>query len=380
MQHSISYMQFRGGSSKGLFFNAKDLPTDIIERNKIILAAMEGVGNGDPRQIDGLGGGTSLTSKVAIISLSADSQPQVTNTLDYLFLQVVIGKGKISDTQTCGNILAGVVPFAIESGMIPATIPTTSAKVKIINTGGICEITVQTPKGFVEYAGTTKVDGVPGTAAPIICNYLNIEGATCGALFPTGNRTDIVEGIEVTCIDNGMPEVIIRAKDLDISGYESPKELDANELLKKKLESIRLQIGPKMNLGDVYEKTIPKMCIISLPKEGGIINTRTFIPHVCHEAIGVLGAVSTATACVIEGTIANQMLNIGHQTLETKQFPASKFKNLISELSVEHPSGEFTVNLEIEKDEAGQVKIKNAGVIRTARLLSKGEVFIPNFL
>ena len=373
-------MQFRGGSSKGLFFNAKDLPADITERDKIILAAMEGVGHGDPRQIDGLGGATSLTSKVAIISLSANHQQTLTKSLDYLFLQVVIGKGKITTSQTCGNILAGVVPFAIESGMIPATMPTTSAEVQIINTGGTCEITIQTPNGYVEYAGLTKVDGVPGTAAPIICNYLNIEGATCGALFPTGNLTDFVDGIEVTCIDNGMPEVLIRAEDLNISGYESPIELDANEILKKKLESIRLQIGPKMNLGDVYEKTIPKMCIISLPKEGGIINTRTFIPHVCHEAIGVLGAVSTATACVIEGTIANKMLGIGHRTLETKQFPASKFQNLISELSVEHPSGEFTVNLEIEKDEAGQVKIKNAGVIRTARLLSKGEVFIPNFL
>ena len=251
MQKAIPYMQFRGGSSKGLFFKACDLPADETARNKIILAAMEGMGEGDARQIDGLGGGTSLTSKVAIISLSKNKDADI----DYLFLQVVISKGKISTAQTCGNILAAVVPFAIESGMITAGNKTTSTRVNMVNTGGVCEVTVETPAGKVNYAGNTKVDGVPGTAAPIICNYLNTAGATCGALLPTGNAKDIVEGIEVTCIDNGMPQVIIRAIDLGITGYESPAELDANEILKNKIESIRLQMGPKMNLGDVKEKT-----------------------------------------------------------------------------------------------------------------------------
>jgi 4-oxalomesaconate tautomerase len=356
MQTAIPYMQFRGGSSKGLFFKATDLPSDENARNKIILAAMEGVGQGDLRQIDGLGGATSLTSKVAIVSLSKNKDTDV----DYLFLQVVIGKGKISTTQTCGNILAGVVPFAIECGMIKANNSITSARVNMVNTGGVCEVTVETPGGKVNYAGNAKVDGVPGTAAPIICNYIGTEGATCGALLPTGNIKDVVDGIEVTCIDNGMPIVLIRALDIGITGYESPKELDANEIFKKKLESIRLQIGPVMNLGDVKEKTVPKMCIVSPPLDGGTINTRIFIPHVCHEAIGVLGAVSTATACVLKGSVMD-----GIAVVKNK-----------SNLSIEHPTGEFTVRLDVACRN-GDIIINQAGAIRTARLLSKGEVFIP---
>lgn len=356
MQTAIPYMQFRGGSSKGLFFKATDLPADEASRNEIILSAMEGVGQGDSRQIDGLGGGTSLTSKVAIVSLSKDKDAEI----DYLFLQVVIGKGKISTMQTCGNILAGVVPFAVECGMIKANNPTTSARVNMVNTGGICEVAIQTPGGKVNYAGNAKVDGVPGTAAPIICNYLETEGSTCGSLLPTGNVKDFVDGIEVTCIDNGMPEVIIRASDLGITGYEMPIELDANEILKNKLESIRLQIGHKMNLGDVKEKTVPKMCIISPPLNGGTVNTRTFIPHVCHEAIGVLGAVSTATACVLKGSVMDGIAIIYNK----------------NNLSIEHPTGEFTVCLNITSKN-GNVIINQAGVVRTARLLSKGEVFVP---
>ena len=356
MQIAIPYMQFRGGSSKGLFFEATNLPVDEVSRNKIILAAMEGMGQGDSRQIDGLGGGTSLTSKVAIVSLSKDKDADI----DYLFLQVVIGKGKVSTIQNCGNILAAVVPFAVECGMIKAGNPITSARVNMVNTGGICEVAIQTPGGKVNYAGNAKVDGVPGTAAPIICNYLETQGSTCGNLLPTGNVKDFVDGIEVTCIDNGMPEVIIRASDLGITGYEMPIELDANEILKNKLESIRLQIGHKMNLGDVKEKTVPKMCIISPPLNGGTVNTRTFIPHVCHEAIGVLGAVSTATACVLKGSVMDGIAIIYNK----------------NNLSIEHPTGEFTVCLNITSKN-GNVIINQAGVVRTARLLSKGEVFVP---
>lgn len=349
-------MQFRGGSSKGLFFKASDLPKDETLRNKFILAAMEGVGQGDPRQIDGLGGATSITSKVAIISLSDKEDAD----LDYLFLQVVVGKGKISTSQTCGNILAGVVPFAVESGMIKAKSPTTSARVNMVNTGGICEIIIETPDGKVNYAGNAKVDGVPGTAAAIICNYIGTEGATCGTLLPTGNLKDIVNGIEITSIDNGMPSVLIRAVDIGINGYESPAELDADEILKNKLESIRLQIGLKMNLGNVKEKTVPKMCILSKPLNGGSINTRTFLPHVCHEAIGVLGAVSVATACLLKGSVTDGI--------------AVDCNN--NKLSIEHPTGELTIQLDISNTN-GTINFNKAGVIRTARLLSKGVVFIP---
>lgn len=357
MQTAIPYMQFRGGSSKGLFFNAADLPVDEIGRNRAILAAMEGVGAGDPRQIDGLGGATSLTSKAAVVSKSKNPKAD----LDYLFLQVVIGKGQISTTQTCGNILAAVVPFAVEAGMITAGDKTTTAKVNMVNTGGICEVTVQTPGGIVNYSGPAKVDGVPGTAAPVICNYLETVGSSCGALLPTGNVKDIIDGIEVTCIDNGMPSVIVKAADLDITGYETPEALNKNEPLKKKIESIRLQAGPLMNLGDVKDKTVPKICLVSPAVNGGVLNTRTFIPHVCHEAIGVLGAVSVASAIFLEGSV-----------------PAAVATTLFQQdvISVEHPTGEFSIRLDISSNNGTPV-FNKSGVIRTARLLSKGLVYIP---
>ena len=357
MQIAIPFMHFRGGSSKGLYFNAKDLPTDEKLRNKYILAAMEGSDLGDSRQIDGLGGGSSLSSKVAIISPSNTEGVD----LDYYFIQVMMGKGKVSTTQTCGNILAGVLPFAIESGMIQATHPTTSAQINIVNTGGICEVIVETPNGQVNYAGNAQIDGVVGTAAPIICNYLDTEGATCGALLPTGNSMDIIDGKEMTCIDNGMPVVLLRATDFGISGYETKEELDNNEDLKKELESIRLKIGYKMNLGDVKEQSIPKMCLISSPiTEGGIVNTRMFIPHVCHDAIGVLAAVSVATACILPKTVAKGVAILRGTT----------------SFSIEHPTGELTINIDYKMQNDSLI-IEKSGVIRTARLLSKGVVFIP---
>ncbi|SOD90297.1 4-oxalomesaconate tautomerase [Spirosoma fluviale] len=362
-QRAIPVMQFRGGSSKGLFFKATDLPADETERHRLILAAMEGGGGGDPRQIDGLGGATSLTSKVAVVSLS--DKPDTD--LDYLFLQVVVGAGRVSDGQNCGNILAAVLPFAIESGLFPAGSPTTTARINMVNTGGICEVTVQTPGGVVEYAsnpavGSAKVDGVPGTGAPILCNYLGIAGSTCGALLPTGQIRNRVNGIEVTCIDNGMPEVILRAADFGVTGYESPAELEADESLKRTLEGIRLAVGPLMNLGDVTNKTVPKLCLIAPPRAGGMISTRTFIPHRVHEAIGVLGAVSTATACLLPGSVADGIAVLP--------------KNDDSGYSVEHPTGEFTVRLE-QNVQNGMMEIGKSGVIRTARLLSRGEVLVP---
>ncbi len=358
MQKSLQFMQIRGGSSKGVYFDANHLPTDATELDRIILSVMEGVGVGDTRQIDGLGGANSLTSKVAIVSKSKT----VGADLDYFFMQVMIGKGKVSTTQTCGNILAGVLPFAIESGMFEATHPTTSAKINIVNTGGICEVVVMTPHKKVKYAGDAKIDGVLGTSAPIICNYLETEGATCGALFPTGNTIDIFEGIEMTCIDNGMPLIIMRAEDFGLSGNETKTELDDNEVLKKYIEHIRINMSAKMNLGDVTAQSIPKMCLISKPQIGGVINTRMFIPHVCHEAIGVLAAVSVATACVLPDTIAQGIAEV---------------KENNSNFSIEHPTGEMTVSFEFEKKSNGEKKIIKSGAVRTARLIAKGEVFLP---
>ncbi len=366
MKTTIPYYQIRGGSSKGLYFKAEDLPTDEAERNKILLLAMEGTLLGDPRQIDGLGGGTSLTSKVAIISKSNTPNAD----LDYNFVQVMVGKGKVSTTQTCGNILAGIVHFAIETGMIQPIHPITSAKINIVNTGGICEVIVQTPNGIIATQGDAKVDGVVGTAAPIICNYLETVGSTCGALFPTGNPKDLINGIETTCIDNGMPVVIMQAADFGLIGNESKEVLEANEDLKQKIEAIRLKAGLMMNLGDVSDQTIPKMCLISPPENGGAVNTRMFIPHVVHEAIGVLAAVSVATAHLI----TNYELRMTNDLFLNEI--NSTFNIQHSTLSIEHLSGEFTVNLEYEVNNNSSLNILKSGVIRTARVLSKGEVFI----
>ena len=350
-------MQLRGGSSKGLYFRASDLPGDQATRDAVLIAAMCGVGPADKRQIDGLGGSDPLTSKVAIVSPAGRPDAD----LDYEFVQVVVGGSAADRTQNCGNILAGVVPFAIESGMITAQDPVTRVRVYMINSSSICEVVVQTPGGRVEYAGDTAIDGVPGTAAPIICNYMDTAGSATGSLFPTGNLIDNIDGTEVTCIDNGMPVVLLRATDLGITGYESRDELNEHEQLKARLEQIRLLAGPLMKLGDVSTKVVPKMSIIAAPVSGGVIHTRTFIPHTCHAAIGVLGAVSVATGCVIDGTVASGLCVLPD--------PGQPY-------SVEHPSGEFSVTLEI--DYSGPLPdVNKAGLLRTARLLGRGEVLIP---
>lgn len=357
MQTAIPFMQLRGGSSKGLYFCADDLPRDPDIRRRVLIAAMTGNGPDDPRQIDGLGGADPLTSKIAVVARS--SRPDAD--LDYEFVQVVVGRGATDSTQNCGNLLAGVVPFALEAGLIPATDGKTRARVFMLNGESICEVVVQTPGRRVEYAGNARIDGAPGSAAPIVCNYLDTSGSACGELFPTGRLRDTIDGVEVTCIDNGMPVVVLRATDLGITGHESPTSLNTNFELKTRIELIRLQAGPLMNLGDVVSKVVPKMSLIAAPHAGGVVHTRTFIPHVCHAAIGVLGAVSVATACMIPGTVADGIAT-----------PALAG----GVCSVEHPSGEFTVTLDIDRTGALPV-VRTAGLIRTARLLSRGVVFIP---
>jgi 4-oxalomesaconate tautomerase len=371
MIKKIPYLHIRGGSSKGLYFNASDLPFDKKERNEILLKAMEGTTQGDYRQIDGLGGGSSLSSKVAVISRS--SHPDAD--LDYDFVQVVQGKGMVSDAQTCGNILSGVLHLAIHTGMIEATTPTTSAKVRMVNTGGICEIILQTPDGNIATKGDAKVDGVVGTSAPVVCNYLDTAGAACGAMFPTGRQIDEINNVKVTCIDNGMPVVIMLASDLGLTGHESNDELNNNIQIKKIIEDIRLQAGVIMNLGDVTNKTVPKMCLISPPQNYGDVSTRMFIPHVVHEAIGVLAAVSVATAGLYDSVFSgfgykpdpteNEVNGFGYKPKSTKEV----------QVVIEHPTGDFTVNLLYEKI-GSEIKVLKSGVIRTARILSEGVVFI----
>ena len=355
-QTKIRCVMMRGGTSKGAYFLARDLPADAAARDRVLLAAM---GSPDARQIDGLGGAHPLTSKVAIISPSQRKDADI----DYLFAQVVVNEPKVDISPTCGNILAGVGPFAIEEGLVKAAGGETRVRIYMVNTKSLCTATVKTPGGEVSYDGETHIAGVPGAAAPILLDFENIAGSSCGALLPTGTTRDLIEGVPVTCVDNGMPVVVFAAKNVGRTGYESPAALNADTELKARVEAIRLKAGPIMKLGDVTKKVVPKMTLVAPPREGGAVATRTFIPHVCHEAIGVLGAVSVATACVLEGSATQGIAAV----------PAGDTKVL----SVEHPTGEFTVQLETARG-AGGLEIKRAALLRTARRLFDGNVLVPH--
>ena len=356
-QRPIPCLFMRGGTSHGPFFKASDLPADIATRDRVLLAAM---GSPDSRQIDGIGGADPLTSKVGMVAPGTNG-----GDVEWTFAQVSLREPLVDTTPNCGNMLAAVVPFALESGMVAARGDLTTLRVLTRNTGTLADIEVQTPGGRVEYSGSARIDGVPGTASPVNISFLDTAGSVCGALFPTGNLVDRFDGVDVTCIDNGMPVVIMLAADLGATGYETRDELNANAALKKRIESIRLQAGPPMKLGDVTKKVVPKMCLVAKPvaqAPEGHISTRTFIPHDCHSAVGVLGAVTVATAAVTPGTVANRVAVIPQGSRKA--------------FSVQHPSGEFTVMLEMSA--ANPAEVARASLLRTARLLMRGEVFIPS--
>ena len=350
MSDGLRAMWMRGGTSKGGYFLASDLPASTSERNAFLMRVM---GSPDPRQINGLGGGDPLTSKVAIVSPSRSPAVDV----DYLFLQVFVDQPVVSDAQNCGNILAGVGPFAIERGLIDAETDETSVVVRMTNTGKTAAISVPTPGGKLRYSGDTRIDGVPGTAAPIRIEFRDTAGSACGALFPTGRKVDEFNGQSATLIDNGMPCVILRAADLGISGNEQPSTLEANSQLRSRLESVRLRAGPAMNLGDVREKSVPKIALVSPPRKGGAIASRVFIPHRCHASIGVLGAVTVATSAAIPGTVGSEFAVL----------PDGRIKNI----SVEHPTGRISIVCHL--GDGGDVE--KAEVVRTARKLFDGTVF-----
>ena len=344
----------RGGTSRGPFFLESDLPADVASRDAVLLAVM---GSPDVRQIDGLGGSDPLTSKVGIVRRG--QTPGVD--LEFLFAQVSIKEARVDTTPNCGNMLAAVVPFGLETGLVHAAGDVTTLRVLTRNTGTLSDIEVQTPGGRVEYSGSARIDGVPGTAAPINISFLETAGSVCGSLLPTGRLVDRFDGIDVTCIDNGMPVVLMAAEALGVTGYESRDALNANFPLKQKIESIRLQAGPAMNLGDVAKKVVPKMCLVATPKAGGNISTRTFIPHDCHAAVGVLGAVTVATAAVLPGSVAN------HNALVPP--------GIAKTISVEHPSGEFSVVLGMDPENPATVL--RAALLRTARLIMRGAAYAP---
>ncbi|AHE55180.1 FldA protein [Sphingomonas sanxanigenens DSM 19645 = NX02] len=343
-------MWMRGGTSKGAFFLACDLPTDTAARDAFLLRVM---GSPDPRQIDGMGGADPLTSKVAVVSRSARAGVDV----DYLFLQVFVDQPIVTDSQNCGNMLAGVGPFAIERGLIAAGDGETRVAIFMENTGQVAVATVRTPGGVVRYEGDAPISGVPGTAAPIPLAFRDTAGSSCGALLPTGNGVDEIDGVKVTLIDNGMPCVVIAASDVGITGYEDRETLDGNAAMKAKVEAIRLKAGPLMNLGDVSEKSVPKMMLVATPRDGGAIAVRSLIPHRVHASIGVLGAVSVATACLVDGSPAQAVARVPEGATKT--------------LGVEHPTGVTECVVTVDADGAPV----EAGMLRTARKLMDGEVF-----
>ena len=346
-------MVMRGGSSKGAYFLESDLPAEVDERHDLLRRLL---GSPDARQIDGIGGAHPLTSKVAIVRPAPNEGTDV----EYLFLQVGVDTDIVTDRQNCGNLLAGVGPFAVERGLVNVAADTTKATIRILmrNTNTIATAHFAVIDGAPQYESGSSVDvaisGVPGIASPIHLEFDDLGGGSCGSMLPTGNAVDVINDIECTLVDNGMPVVVIRATDMGIKGDESCADLEANETLRTKLESIRLQAGLLMNLGDVSETTVPKMTMVSAPKGDGHMTSRTFIPHRCHEAIGVLGAVSVATAALLPGSAAADV--VVTPTSDT--------------VRLEHPTGFFDAVLEMNG-----TNVERAGIVRTARKLMDGTVF-----
>jgi len=360
---AVPCILMRGGTSRGPFFLESDLPADPQARDRLLLAAM---GSPDRRQIDGLGGAHPLTSKVGIVRRS--STPGVD--LDFLFAQLQPERDTVDLTPNCGNMLAAVLPFALERGLLAAAEGRTTARILTLNTNMQCDVTVLTPGGRLRYQGEARIDGVPGSAAPITIDFLDTAGSVCPALLPSGRvRDEIAVGgaepytVQATLIDNGMPLVIVRATDFGLTGHESVDDLNANAPLRARLEALRLACGPLMGLGDVGARSYPKMCLVAAPAAGGSVATRCFIPHVCHEAIGVLAAVTVATACVLEGSIAHGVARLPDGPSKT--------------VSVEHPSGEFSVALALDPQD--RQRVLRAALLRTARPIMRGEVLIPAF-
>ncbi|MFE2430522.1 4-oxalomesaconate tautomerase [Streptomyces sp. NPDC059373] len=348
----VRCMLMRGGTSKGAYFLAEDLPADPAVRDELLLRVM---GSPDPRQIDGLGGAHPLTSKVAVVSASAHPDADV----DYLFLQVAVDKPEVTDRQNCGNILAGIGPFAVERGLVAAEDGETSVRIRMLNSGDFATATFPTPGRRVSYTGSAEISGVPGTAAPVV-----IEFPPGGSpLLPTGRPRDIVAGTEVTCVDNGMPTVLIAASSLKVTGYEDPQELEADAALTERLREIRLEAGRLMGLGAAEDTTVPKLTLLAPPLHGGAVMTRTFIPVRCHTSIGVLGAASVAAGLRVAGSVADGMVRVSAQS---------------DRIRIEHPSGFLDIESSVQPEGAGAAPVaRRTAVVRTARKIFDGLVFPP---
>tara|TARA_B100000029_G_scaffold362826_1_gene355849 strand:+ start:2904 stop:3986 length:1083 start_codon:yes stop_codon:yes gene_type:complete len=356
-QRGIPCLFMRGGTSRGPFFRLTDLPIDEEKRKKVLLAAL---GSPDIRQIDGLGGANMLTSKVAIINSSEKEGIDI----DYLFAQVWLDKAIVDITPSCGNMLSGVGPFAIERGMVKAKKGETVIRIYNVNTGSTIESVIQTPNGQITYEGVQHIDGVPGTAAPILLKFSDVVGSKCGALFPTGETKEKIDGITVSCVDVAMPMVMMRASDLGITGYDT-NNISNNSNLMNRIERIRLEAGKRMGLGDVTDKVIPKVSLLAKPRFGGTIYSCYLTPHHVHDAHAVTGAICVACSALIKKTITEKISNDNSSVSQNVQ--------------IEHPAGAFDITLELS-GKGKNTQVLNAGVVRTARKIMEGEVFIPERL
>ena len=347
----------RGGTSRGPYFRGDNLPVDPAKRDRLLASVM---GSGHELQVDGIGGGHPQTSKIAIVSRSTKPGADI----DYLFAQAGVQSATIDTSPNCGNMLAGVGPFAIEAGMIAATAPETRVRIHNVNTGKLIEAIVQTPGGTVTYDGDAAIDGVPGTAAPIRLSFLDAAGAKTGRLLPTGQVRDRLAGVEVSCIDMAMPMVLLRAGDLGKTGHERPADLDADLGFLTRLEAIRREAGALMGMGDVADRVIPKPVLLAAPQSGGTIAVRYFTPRACHRSVAATGAIGLATACILPGSLAQELAG-----------PPSRGST--TGVVIEHPAGRIPIEIELAPPGA-EVPVLRASLIRTARRLFAGSVFVPH--
>ncbi len=352
---SVPALFMRGGTSRGPFMNRAELPEDLDDLAEWLMAA---VGAGHPINIDGIGGGVDVTTKVVMISPSKDEWADI----DYFFAQVAVKERQVDYSPTCGNMLSGVAPAAIEMGLFPASDGETRVKILSVNTGARVEAVVKTPGGQVEYEGNARIDGVPGTAAPIVLNFMDVIGSKCGEMFPTGSRQENIDGIDITCIDVAMPMAIARAEDFGLTGYETREDLDANTDFYARMEPIRREAGKRMGLGDVSDKVVPKFGILSAPREGGVINARYFMPTVCHPSLAVTGSICIGSCALSPGTVADGLAQIPQGNPVT--------------LKIEHPMGQIEVAMDYGLD-GNEFKLHSAGLLRTARKLMEGQLFVP---
>lgn len=354
-QRPIPFLFMRGGTSRGPYFRRADLPADEETLSRVLISA---VGAGHPINIDGIGGGVAVTTKVAMLSVS--DRPD--SDIDYFFAQVAVEEHLVDYKPTCGNMLCGVANAAVELGLLAAGDPQTTVRIHAVNTGANVHATIRTPGGETDYDGEASIDGVPGTAAPVSLSFMDTVGSATGSMLPTGNAIDVIDGLEVSCVDVAMPIVIARAADLGLTGYESREELDANRALYERFEPIRIEAGRRMGLGDVTTNVMPKFAVISPARDGGAIAARYFMPWTCHPSMAVTGSQCLAACLFTPGTVADGIGRLPNDS------PAH--------VAIEHPSGQIHVLLDYERTAAG-VDIRSAGLVRTTRLLARGEVMVP---